>query len=77
MRRGNSLSLVICSSVAFLDFEHPFPVTACTHSSMSLKSWEGGGLQEGQGSASPPLPTPLVCMCAISIEGGKEEQRKE
>ena len=31
-----------CVSVAFLDFGHPFPITACTHSSMSLKSEEGG-----------------------------------
>ena len=34
------------SSFAFLNFGHPFAVTACTHNNMSLKS--------GAASALPP-----------------------
>ena len=50
MRLAYKLKAVFCS-LAFLNFGHPFVVTACTHSNMSLKS---GGLQH------PPLSTPLL-----------------
>ena len=43
----------------FSNFGHPFAVTACTHSNMSLKSG-GGGLQP------PPIPTPLHNLCLLA-----------
>ena len=47
----------VFSSLAFLKFGHPFAITTCTLSNMSLKSEMGGrGLQPPQ----PPLTYTLV-----------------
>ena len=50
-------------SLAFLNFGHPFAVTACTHSNMTLKS--GGGFN--------PPGFPLAYTLGIADNGNHQE----